>query len=124
MTDSLREILLRDLDRLRVEIELFESDEDLWKSVPGTTNTPGVLALHICGNLQHFIGATLGDTGYVRDRDAEFAARDVARAHVLEQVERAKQAVEAGMAKTSDEALSQRFPIDKFMDGRSTEFAL
>ncbi|MBC8145139.1 MAG: DUF1572 family protein, partial [bacterium] len=109
---------------LRVEVESFESESDFWKPLPGTTNTPGVLALHICGNLQHFIGATLGETGYVRDRDAEFAARDISRANVLEQVERAKQAVEAGMAKTSIDALTQRFPVDKFMDGRSTEFAL
>src|SRR5687768_18142607 len=75
MIQSYREILLRDLDLLRFEIEAFASDKDLWRVLPGTVNPPGVLALHLCGNLQHFIGATLGASGYVRDRDAEFAAR-------------------------------------------------
>jgi hypothetical protein len=31
------------------------------------------LVLHLTGNLQHFVGAQLGKTGYVRDREREFA---------------------------------------------------
>jgi len=34
------------------------------------------LALHICGNLQHFVGAILGNTGYIRERDLEFTQKE------------------------------------------------
>lgn len=124
MIESMREILLRDLERLRIEVEEFEREEDLWRKLPGTTNSPGVLALHICGNLQHFIGATLGATGYARDRDAEFAAHNTPRAHILAEIGRTKNAVEVGLSKMTDAGALEEFPIRKFMDGRTTGFAL
>ena len=35
-------------------------------------NSVGHLLLHLTGNLNHFVGAQLGKTGYVRDREREF----------------------------------------------------
>jgi hypothetical protein len=121
---SLTEILLRDIDRLRAEVESFESDDALWTTLPGTSNPPGALALHICGNLQHFIGATLGGSGYVRDRDAEFAARDLPRSAVLEQIAVTRRVVESTLDAMEASRLDEPFPIDKFMEGKSTGFAL
>jgi hypothetical protein len=68
-------MMLRELVTLRKQIEAYPSDESLWKVVPGISNSGGTLALHLAGNLQHFIGAVLGSTGYIRDRDAEFSVR-------------------------------------------------
>ena len=124
MIEPLREVLLRDLEKLRLEVEAFDDDADLWNHLPGTTNSPGVLAVHICGNLQHFIGATLGHTGYVRNRDAEFAADGLSRADVLAEIDRAREAVSEGLSKVDDATLEAEFPIDKFLGGRSTAFAL
>jgi hypothetical protein len=62
----------RDLDALAREVALFPDDEALWRKVPGIANAGGNLALHVAGNLRHFVGAMLGDTGYMRDREAEF----------------------------------------------------
>ncbi len=74
MIDDVRRLLVRELEALAREVELFPDDESLWKTAPGVTNSAGNLALHACGNLRHFVGAVLGGTGYVRDRPAEFAS--------------------------------------------------
>lgn len=36
-------------------------------------NSLGNLVLHLTGNLNHYVGARVAETGYVRDRDREFA---------------------------------------------------
>jgi hypothetical protein len=36
-------------------------------------NSIGHLVLHLTGNLNHYIGATIAGTGYIRDRPREFA---------------------------------------------------
>lgn len=120
---SIRQILLRDIDRLRVEIEAFEHEADLWRAVPGTTNPPGALALHLCGNLQHFIGATLGSTGYVRDRDAEFAARDVPRASVLAAIAKARSVVERALGELDEAEVAREYPA-RFLDELPTTGAV
>ena len=75
--------LARELRAVRREVDAYPDDAALWRAVPGLPNTGGTLALHVAGNLRHYVGARLGGTGYVRDRDREFAARDVPRADVV-----------------------------------------
>jgi hypothetical protein len=74
-TEQLRAVMVRDLRAAAREVEAYGSDAALWRAVPGVSNSGGMLALHLAGNLRHFIGAVLGGTGYVRDREAEFARR-------------------------------------------------
>ena len=74
----------RDLDTFQREIELFPSDDAVWQTVPGITNPAGTLALHVCGNLRHYLGANLGGSGYVRDRHAEFHLRGIPRRELVE----------------------------------------
>ncbi len=76
---ALRLLLVRDLEAVRREVAAYADDTQPWQLLPGLPNTGGTLVLHIAGNLRHFLGAVLGGSGYVRDRDAEFAARDVSR---------------------------------------------
>ena len=83
MTPLAADLLLlfrRDLRCLIREVELFPDDATLWRTVPGIANSAGNLALHVAGNLQHFVGAVLGATGYVRQREREFAQREGTRA--------------------------------------------
>jgi uncharacterized damage-inducible protein DinB len=103
-------ILTRDLRALRREIEAFDDERELWRVPPGISNSAGTLALHLAGNIQHYIGAVLGDTEYVRDRDAEFARRDVPRAQLLREIDAALSAVERGMARVNDADLAKPFP--------------
>jgi uncharacterized damage-inducible protein DinB len=103
-------ILDRDLRTLRREVEAYADERDLWRRVPGLTNVAGTLVLHLAGNLQHYFGALLGRTGYVRDRPAEFARRDVSRAELLREIEAARAAVKAGLADLATPELAAEFP--------------
>jgi hypothetical protein len=107
---SIAAILDRDLQTLRREIEAYPDDRALWESVPGIVNPAGTLVLHLTGNLQHFLGACLGSTGYVRDRPAEFARRDVPRAELLGQIDAARSAIKKGLSHLSEAQLGADFP--------------
>jgi hypothetical protein len=95
-------ILDRDLRALRREVEAYPNERDLWAGVPGVSNVAGTLALHLAGNLQHYIGAVLGGSGYVRARPAEFSRRDVPRVELLGEIEAARTAVARALAGTVD----------------------
>ena len=83
LISDLKRILLRDIDTLRREIELYPDDESVWREVPGLPNAGGTLVLHLTGNLRHYFGAVLGQSGYVRDRPVEFSTRGVSRAELV-----------------------------------------
>jgi hypothetical protein len=74
--------MLRELAGLDRELEGYPDDASVWALPKGVSNSTGTLVLHCCGNLRHFIGAKLGGSSYVRDRDAEFALRDLSRAEL------------------------------------------
>src|SRR2546428_12899647 len=97
LTTWIAAILRRDLGALRREIEAYADERDIWRVAPGISNCAGTLALHLAGNIQCFVGAVLGGTGYVRDRDAEFARRDVPRAELLRDIDAAIAAEASGI---------------------------
>ena len=101
-------VLDRDLRALSREIAAYADERDLWRLAPGVPNSAGTLALHLAGNVQHYLGARLGGTGYVRDRPAEFAERGVPRAELLARVEAARAAVQAAANAVVD--VSADFP--------------
>lgn len=82
-TKNLTTIFKLNLEKLQDEIGLFQSEENIWIVPTGVANSAGNLCLHLIGNLNHFIGAGIGHTGYVRHRDAEFADKDVPRQQLL-----------------------------------------
>ena len=49
------------------------SNEQFWRKPYPYGNSVGHLVLHVTGNLNYYIGARVAETGYVRDRDREFA---------------------------------------------------
>ncbi|MEK6768342.1 MAG: DUF1572 family protein [Gemmatimonadota bacterium] len=51
------------------------SDDQIWWRPNATSNSVGNLVIHLCGSTRHFLGRGVGGSGYVRDRDAEFAAK-------------------------------------------------
>lgn len=111
MIQDLSAILLRDLDTVIREIELYPDDASVWGEVPGAPNSAGTLGLHLAGNLRHFIGATLGGTGYVRNRDLEFSARGLPRAEILGPLRAAREEVEASLAKLDPAKLDEAYPL-------------
>lgn len=107
---DLRTILTRDLRGLKREIDAYPDDASVWRAIPGMPNTGGTLALHLAGNLQHFVGAILGRDGYVRQRDAEFARRDVPRTELQAGIDAAIASVERTLATLTDAALREPYP--------------
>jgi len=110
MKDWITNVITRELKALRREIESYPSDSDLWEVRPGITNPGGNLALHLAGNLQYCVGNVLGKNGYVRNRNAEFADRDVPRAELLREIDNAIAAVEMGMRSVNEADLAKPFP--------------
>ena len=104
-------MLERELVAFRREVELFPDDATLWKVVPGITNSAGTLALHVAGNLRHFIGGVLGKSGYIRDRDAEFNRRGVTRAKVMAELEQAEEEIEPAILALTDAVLAAPYPV-------------
>lgn len=103
-------ILLRDLAAVRREIEAYDDDAGVWRTDPAIPNSAGTLALHLAGNIRHYVGAVLGGNGYVRDRDAEFADRGVAREEILRRLDAASADVAAVMPRLTDAQLAATFP--------------
>jgi hypothetical protein len=108
--DILRMLLRRELAAVRRSIEAYPDEKSLWVEKPGLPNTGGNLALHLAGNLQHFFGTVLGQTGYTRDRDSEFSRREVPRAQILAQLDAADKAIAAGMDAITDDVLPKPYP--------------
>ena len=61
MTSSISKVMLRHLDQLKKEMNTYIVEDDIWIKTMDIPNSAGNLCLHICGNLQHFIGAILGN---------------------------------------------------------------
>jgi len=107
---SIAALLQRDLAGFEREIALFPDDEMLWRTMPGMLNSAGNLALHVAGNLQHFVGAVLGGSAYVRDEDGEFSRRSGSKGEIVEQLQKAAVAVRIVVPNLSDEILQRDFP--------------
>ncbi len=103
-------LLIRELDSFERELQLFPDDVSVWRTLPGVTNSAGTLALHVAGNLQHFVGAVLGSSGYIRDRPREFGARDVPRASLIADIRSAKEVVARIVPALTDDDLSRLYP--------------
>jgi uncharacterized damage-inducible protein DinB len=110
MKEWITNVITRELKALRREIETYPSEDELWDVRAGITNPGGNLALHLAGNIQYFIGNVLGKNGYVRNRDAEFADKDVPRAELLREIDNAIAAVESGMSKITEADLARPYP--------------
>lgn len=103
-------LLVRELEAYTRELMLFPDDESVWKTAPGVANSAGNLVLHVCGNLQHFLGTVLAGTGYVRDREAEFGRRSGTRETLVREVDAAIAAVQAALSGLPAEALERPYP--------------
>lgn len=112
MIEALKRMLARDLDTLVREIRLYPEDASLWVAVPGQPTAGGNLALHLAGNLRHFIGATLGTTGYLRDREREFATAGLSREAVIQELDRTKADVQATLRALAPSRLGETFPLE------------
>ena len=110
-TGVLAGLMVRELDAMARELRAYQAETQLWEKPTAVPNSGGTLALHVAGNLQHFVGAILGGTGYVRNRTAEFEQRDMPRARLLEELERASEVVSRVLPALSREVLDDWYPL-------------
>src|SRR3970282_1758330 len=81
-------VIGRELRTIERELNAYRTEDQIWALPAGLPNSGGTLALHAAGNLLHFVGAVLGGSSYVRDRDAEFSRRGVPRAELIDGLRR------------------------------------
>jgi uncharacterized damage-inducible protein DinB len=124
----LRKVLIelyeRDLGKLKDEIQQYADEADLWKTGKGITNSAGNLCLHLTGNLKHFLGAVLGGTGYVRERDAEFANKNVSRSEMLADIDATLDVVRSTLAGLVENDFDKPYPIEVFGHPMTTGYFL
>lgn len=113
LKDAIIELFERDLLQLKEQIRLYGNESDLWVVKADISNSAGNLCLHLIGNLNHFIGAVLGETGYIRDRDFEFAAKDVPRALLLSRLDETIEVVKNTLLQLPDDCFEDNFPVEK-----------
>ena len=124
MLDSLNSLFQRDLDKLEKEISSYVNEADLWVVKREISNSAGNLALHICGNLQHFIGKGLGKSSYERNREFEFNANNVSREDIISQIELSKDAINTTFSLLSSADLKKTYPIELRPEKFTTEYFL
>lgn len=112
MTASLITLFLRDLDRLKQEIMAYREEATLWKTQSDIKNSGGNLALHLIGNLNFYMGSTLGNSGYIRVREKEFSDKNIAREKILEQIDALKITVEQVLTSLTQQDLDMVYPIN------------
>jgi uncharacterized damage-inducible protein DinB len=124
ITPVLITLFERDLNKLTEEITQYPDDSSLWITKEGIKNSGGNLCLHLTGNLQHFIGAVLGETGYIRNREAEFNLKNISKQKLLNEIENAKAAVKEGLELTSKNQLAKPYPLPIDGETVTTEYYL
>ena len=118
------EIYERDLKALKKEIESYADESKLWVIEKQISNSAGNLCLHIIGNLNHFVGNVLGNTGYIRKRDEEFSQKNIPAKELLEKLDKTIEVVKTTFASLKTADLEKEFPLEIMGKRASTEFWL
>ena len=124
ITAVLIQIFERDLTNVTQEIGLYKDDASIWELKEGFPISGGNLCLHIAGNLQHFIGGVLGDTGYVRNKNAEFSAKNIPRQKLLELINDTKTVVKDTLEQVTKKELEKPYPQQVLDEPVTTEYFL
>jgi hypothetical protein len=102
----------RDLLNLKAELALYSDEQQLWVLKGDIKNSAGNLALHLIGNLNHFIGATIGNTGYIRERDKEFSQKNIPLSVINKNIDALLPILESSISKLKEEQLNDVYPLE------------
>ncbi|NJM53192.1 MAG: DinB family protein [Blastocatellia bacterium] len=122
--ETLKTLYARDLNKLKSEIEAYKSEDAIWKKSNEIPNSAGNLTLHLMGNLNAFIGAEIGKTGYIRQRDLEFSTEFELRNDLIKRIEDVINIVDSTLSAISAEDLEKEYPLVVFQDKMTTGFFL
>ncbi len=122
--ETLQKIFKRDLEKLKQEIASYCNESNLWKVDKSIANSSGNLCIHLVGNLNTYIGAEIGKTGYVRNRDLEFSLKNIPQAQLVKMIEDTIVVVEDGLSKLNENDLEREYPLLVFKEKTSTGYFL
>lgn len=116
----------RNLLKLQDELNAYADESNIWQIRDGISNSAGNLALHLVGNLNHFIGAVLGESGYVRERDKEFSLKNIPRHEIIRSIDTTIAIIQFTLSKISDEDMNRPYPetLPILKDDNSIRFML
>ena len=110
LKDTLKGLIIRDLEKLKEEILAYQNEDKLWHIDKGISNSAGNLCLHLIGNLNTYIGAQLGNASYERNREAEFALKNIPREELIIQLEKTIHIISQSFDQLTDKHLTEIYP--------------
>lgn len=114
--NTYKQLYINFLNQLKEEIQLYKNEESIWTTSGAIKNSPGNLCIHICGNLNHFFGAIIGKTNYVRNRDLEFSKKGITREELFKEIDKTMQMLEKIFDSLSMNDVNKIYPDNKFGD--------
>lgn len=111
LIEDLKILFTRDLRKLHGEISAYQQEAAIWAIDKDIANSAGNLTLHLVGNLNTYLGAVLGKTGYIRDRELEFSRKDLSRAELLQLIEATIPMVLHALDQLSPADLEKEYPL-------------
>ncbi|PKB18911.1 DinB family protein [Flavobacterium sp. 5] len=122
--EVLKVLFNRDLNKLKLEIESYHNESTIWCIEKSIVNSAGNLCLHLIGNLNTYIGAQIGNTNYIRNRQLEFSNKFVPRALLIADIEATILMINSTLDQLIDEDLKQEHSYLVFESKTSLEYLL
>ena len=124
LTDTLKILFTRNLNKLKSEIRLYRNEATLWYIEKEIANSAGNLCLHLIGNLNTYIGAELGKICYTRNRELEFSLKDIPKDELIKRIEETIDVVNTSLDQLTEDQLKSEYTLLVFKEKTSTEYFL
>ena len=113
ISEEFKKLFERDLLKLKEEVNAYLNEDDMWIKQGEIKNSAGNLAMHLAGNLQHFIGQVLNESGYIRQRSFEFDGK-LSRKELITEIEKTIEAVNSFFTSANNDIYEQSYPLEVF----------
>ncbi|CAA9200088.1 hypothetical protein FLA105534_02965 [Flavobacterium bizetiae] len=124
LIETLKSLFNRDLNQLKVEIESYQNESQLWVIDKNISNSGGNLCLHLIGNINTYIGAEIGKTDYIRNRPLEFSLKDIPKSELINKIEETILVVNKALDNLTQADLETIYPQIVFEKEMTTGFFL
>jgi len=124
LIEILKSLFNRDLTKLKTEIESYQNESQIWTIDKNISNSGGNLCLHLIGNLNTYIGAEIGKTGYIRNRELEFSLKDIPQSELIDKIEETIWVVNNALDSLTEADLEAIYPQIVFEKEMTTGFFL
>nr|WP_315220487.1 DinB family protein [uncultured Flavobacterium sp.] len=124
LIETLKSLFDRDLNKLKSEIEAYQDESKIWAIDKNIANSAGNICLHLIGNINAYIGAEIGKTGYNRNRPLEFSSKDILKSELIRKIEDTISVVNNALDSLTEADLATIYPQIVFEKEMTTGFFL